>query len=84
MYERKITTTYNEILSILFFTFLFIAKGFGLYDGQHIFWLLIGVAVIPLVMKLLGERYSVLELLVCCVISILILYNYKLSYDKGL
>lgn len=84
MYERKFTITYNEILSILFFTFLFIAKGFGLYDGQHIFWLLIGVAVIPLVMKLLGERYSVLELLVCCVISILILYNYKLSYDKGL
>lgn len=33
MYERKITITYNEILSILFFTFLFIAKGFGLYDG---------------------------------------------------
>ena len=84
MYKTTIKTTYNELLSILFFILLFTAKGFGLYDGQRLFNLLIGMAAVLLAIKLLGEKYSLAEILICSVIGILMLYNYRLSYDKGL
>lgn len=84
MYKTTIKATYNELLSTLFFILLFTTKGFGLYDGQQLFNLLIDMAVVLLAVKLFGEKYSLAEILVCSVVGILMLYNYRLSYDKGL
>ena len=48
------------------------------------FTALIGVAFVLMIIKLVGESYSILELCVCALIGVLVLYNYRLTNNKGL
>lgn len=74
----------NEIISMIAATFIFMIKGMGLYDGQRIFACFLAVLFLLLAMKYAGETLFTGELAVYAVFSVVALYSYYLSRDKGL
>lgn len=74
----------NEILYGVFFCLLFFAKGFGLYDGQPAFKLILVAAVLCLAAKCMTESYSVREIVIMGLILLICAVTYVTSGDKGL
>ena len=73
----------SEFIGLLFFFFIFMVKGLGLYDGQKVFTIFL-VGLLGLVfLKTLGEEFTVWELAFFAVLGMTALYSYSFSGDKG-
>ena len=82
--SNKITVSLEEVLYYLFFSFLFFAKGIGLYDGQIAFKVILIAAVICLLGKLCIGNYRVNEIALMAFIILITGIAYLKSGDKGI
>lgn len=82
--SKEITGSLGEILYLVFFGLLLLAKGIGLYDGQVIFKIFLMLASVCLILKLAIEVYSLREVILMAVIMVLTVTAYFISGEKGL
>lgn len=74
----------EEILYFGFFLFLSIAKGFGLYDGQKLFLLLVMPALFCGLLKILITPYTRWQWVIVAVLLLMTVLVYYQSREKGI
>lgn len=76
--------TLEEILYFGFFLLLAVTKGFGLYDGQKLFLLLIIPAFLCALLKILITPYTKRQWVFVAVLLLLTVFVYVQSREKGI
>lgn len=82
--EGKIKVTVQEVCYYLFFSFLFFAKGIGLYDGQNLFKVFLLLSMLFLAIKLVLTEYSIKEIIFIILLTAAAMLSYLNTREKGI
>ncbi len=80
---NSITIQLSELLYLLFFGIMLLAKGIGLYDGQNIYKVFLTLAFLCIAVKMCITEYTCKEWEVILVLLALSAIVYRVSGEKG-
>lgn len=81
--ENSIAIQLSELLYLLFFGIMLLAKGIGLYDGQNIYKVFLVLAFLCIVLKMCITEYSFKEWAAILFLLVLSVIVYRVSGEKG-
>lgn len=80
--EEK-SLTLAELMYLLYFTVMLVAKGFGLYSGQKLYALALGIGAVLFAAKLILSEYSAAEYIIIIALFLLCVAIYIHSDEIG-